>query len=180
MKMFHGCRTKDDEETHPECRALERDRLVFCSFFGFFVRFKNDGVEEERYEAEHEEELDKKNGQVFGMVLYTAACLRHQHLVHIVKIDTPGEQQNDEQNTSDLLVMLVESVRNWFHLRLRYGFLQAGANCHDEESQSADPDDRRKKMEPMIDDRDKGVEISGNALESVHIFSVLSPVFLDA
>ena len=54
MEVFHSSGTKDNEEPYPKGSTLEGDRLIGLTFF-LVVRFENDGVQEERQEAEDEE-----------------------------------------------------------------------------------------------------------------------------
>ena len=144
VEMFHCGGTEEDEETDPECGLLEGDRFV-GRFFAFFciIRFEEHRVEEEREKTEDEKQLDKENGQVFRMVLDSAAGLRGDDLIDIVEVDTTGNQEDDEQDTRDFLIMLVERIGDRLDLLLSNRFLQPGSHCHDEKRESADPDDRR-------------------------------------
>jgi hypothetical protein len=69
MQVLHGRRTQDNEKPHPERGTLERNHLVGFPFFGLVVGFENHRIEEKGQKAEHEEELDKKDREVFGVVL---------------------------------------------------------------------------------------------------------------
>ncbi len=102
------------------------------------------------------------------MVLNPAAGLRGNGLIDIVEIDATGKQQNDEQDARDFLVMLVERIGDRLNLLLGNSLLQPRSDSHDEERESADPDDRRQQMDPMIDDRDQRIGIGDEAFEIVH------------
>lgn len=170
VEMFHGGGTEEDKETDPERSALEGDRFIgFISAFFCIIGLEEHRVEEEREKTEYEKQLDKENGQVFCMMLDPAAGLRGDDLIHIVEIDATGKQQNEEQDTRDFLVMLIERIGNRFDLLLSNRLLQPGSHGHDEERETADPNDCRQQMDPMIDDRDQCIEISEEALKIVHI-----------
>ena len=64
--------------------------------------------------------------------------------------------------------MLVEDVGDRLDLFFRHGLLEPGGDRHDQEGQSADPNHRGQEMEPVIDDRDQGIEVGDDALECVH------------
>ena len=167
--MFHCGGTENDEETDPQCGSLEGDRFVGF-FFAFFcvVGFEEHRVEEEREKTEDEKQLDKEDGQVFRMVLDPASRLRGDDLIDIVKIDAAGKQQDDEQDARDFLVMLIERIGDRLDLFLRDRLLQPWGHRHDEERESADPDDCRQQVEPMIDDGNQRIEVGDDALKSVH------------
>lgn len=169
VKMFHRGGTEEDEETDPECGSLKRDRFVgFISAFFCIIGFEKHRIEEEREKTENEKQLDKENGQIFRMVLDPAAGLQGDDLINIVEIDATGKQQNEEQDTRDFLVMLIERISNRLDLLLGNRLLQPRSHGHDEESESADPDDRRQQVDPMINDRDQRIEVGDEALKVVH------------
>ena len=92
VEMFHGSGTENDEETDPECRALKGDRFVGDFFICIrVIGFEDHGIEEESQEAEDEKQFDEEDGQVFGMVLDSAAGLRGDDLIDVVKIDAAGK-----------------------------------------------------------------------------------------
>ena len=169
VEMFHRGGTEEDEESDPEGGSLEGDRFV-----GFFlaclcvIGLEDHRVEKEREKTEDEKQLDKEDRQVFCMMLDPAPCLRGDDLVDIVEVDAAGEQQDDEQNACDFLVVLIERIGDWLDLLLRDRLLQPWGHSHDEECESADPDNRRQQVEPMIDDRDQRIEVGDEALENVH------------
>ena len=169
VEMFHRGGTEEDEEADPERGSLEGDRFVRF-FFAFFcvIGLEEHRVEEEREQAEDEKQLDEEDGQVFRMVLDAAAGLRGDNLIDIVEVDAPGKEQDDEQNARDLLVVLIEHIGDRLDLLLGDRFFQSRGHGHDEERESADPDDRRQEVEPMVDDRDQGIEVGADALKSVH------------
>ncbi len=70
MQVLHGSGAEDDEKPHPEGGALERNHLVGFTFFRFIIGFEDLGVEKQRQQTEDEEELDKKNREVFCVVLH--------------------------------------------------------------------------------------------------------------
>ena len=93
MEMFHRGGTEEDEETNPERGSLEGDRFVgFISAFFCVIGLEEHCVEEEREKTEYEEQLDKKNGQVFRMMLNPTAGLRGDDLINIVEIYATGKQ----------------------------------------------------------------------------------------
>ena len=169
VEMFHRGGTEEDEEADPERGSLEGDRFVGF-FFAFFsvIGLEDYRVEEEREKTEDEKQLDKEDGQVFRMVLDPASRLRGDKLIYIVEIDSTGKQQDDEQDARDFLVMLIEGIGDRLDLFLRDRLLQPWGHSHDEECESADPDNRRQQVEPMIDDRDQRIEVGDEALENVH------------
>src|SRR5690348_14364292 len=69
MEVFHRGGAKDDEESHPEGRPLKRNDFVGFTLFRVIVGLKNDRIQEEGQQAEHEEELDKEHRQVLGVML---------------------------------------------------------------------------------------------------------------
>lgn len=69
MQVLHRGRTEDDEKPHPEGCPLEGDHFIGFAFFGLIVGFENHRVEKEGQQAENQEELDKKDREIFGMVL---------------------------------------------------------------------------------------------------------------
>ena len=156
VEMFHRGGTEEDEEADPERGSLEGDRFVgfFLAFF-CVIGLEDHSVEEEREKTEHEKQLNKEDGQVFRMVLDPASRLRGDDLIDIVEIDAAGKQQDDEQDARDLLVMLIERIGDRLDLLLRDRFLQPWGHSHDKERESADPDDCRHQVEPMINDRDQ-------------------------
>jgi len=172
VEMFHRGGTEDDEEADPECGSLEGDRFVGC-FIAFFcvVGFEEHRVEEEREKTEDEKQLDKEDGQVFRMVLDPAAGLQGDGLIDIVEVDATGKQQDDEQDARDFLVVLIERIGDRLDLFLGNRLLQPWGHRHDEERESADPDDRRQQVEPMIDDGNQRIEIGDDALKIVHFYN---------
>lgn len=169
VEMLHRGGTEEDEEADPERGSLEGDRFVGFSFAFFCViGLEEHRVEEEREKAEDEKQLDKEDGQVFRMVLDPASRLRGDDLIDIVEIDATGKQQDDEQDARDFLVMLIERIGDRLDLLLRNHLLQPWGHSHDEERESADPDDRRHQVEPMIDDRDQRIKVGDEALKRVH------------
>src|SRR5688572_27551004 len=108
MQVLHGCCAEDDEESHPQGGALIGDGFIGLPFFGLIVGFKNHGIEEKRQKAEHKEQLDKKDGEVFCVMLNARTGLGGQHLIDIMKVDPTGKQQDDEQDSRHLFVVLVE------------------------------------------------------------------------
>lgn len=97
VEMFHGGGTENNEETDPECRTLKGDRFV-DDFIVFIcvIGFEDHGIEEECQEAEDEKQFDEEDGQVFGMVLDSAAGLRGDDLIDVVEVDATGKQEDDE------------------------------------------------------------------------------------
>ena len=169
VEMFHRSGTKEDEETDPEGGSLKGDRFVgFFSAFFCVIGLEKDCVKKECEKTEDEKQLDKEDGQVFRMVLDPASGLGGDDLIDIVEIDATGEQQNDEQDTRDFLVMLIERIGNRFDLFLGNRLFQPRSHGHDEERESADPDNRRQQVNPMIDDRDQRIKVSDDALKRVH------------
>ena len=169
MEMFHRGGTEEDEETDPERGSLEGDRFVrFFSALFSLIGLEEHRVQEEREKAEDEKQLHKEHGQIFRMVLNPAAGLRGDDLIHIVEIDAAGKQQNEEQDARDFLVVLIERIGNRFDLLLGNCLLQPRSHSHDEERESADPNDCRQQVDPMIDDRDQRIEVSEEALKIVH------------
>ena len=144
VEMFHRCGTENDEEADPERGPLVGDRFVGC-FIAFFcvIGLEEHRVEEEREETENEKQLDKEDGQVFCMVLDPAAGLQGDGLIDIVEVDATGKQQDDEQDARDFLVVLIERIGDRLDLLLGNRLLQPWGHRHDEERESADPDDRR-------------------------------------
>ena len=169
VEMFHRGGTEENEEADPKRGSLEGDRFVGC-FFTFFcvIGLEEHRVEEEREKTEDKKQLDKEDGQVFRMVLDPASRLRGDDLIDIVEIDATGKQQDDEQDTCDFLVMLIERIGDRLDLLLGDRLLQPRSHGHDEERESSDPDDRRQQVDPMIDDRDQRIKVSDDALKRVH------------
>jgi len=64
--------------------------------------------------------------------------------------------------------MLIERIGDRLDLFLGDRLLQPWRHRHDEERESADPDDRRQQVEPMIDDGNQRIEVGDDALKSVH------------
>lgn len=169
VEMFHRGGTEEDEKANPERGSLKRDRFVgLISTFFCVIGLEEHRVEEEREKTEYEKQFDKENGQIFCMMLDPAAGLRGDDLIDIVEIDATGKQQNEEQDTRDFLVMLIERIGNRFDLLLGNRLLQPRSHGHDEERESANPDDRRQQVDPMIDDRDQRIEVGDEALKIVH------------
>ena len=102
------------------------------------------------------------------MVLDAASGLRGDELIDIVEIDAAGKQQDEKQNARDFLVMLIERIRDRLDLFLRNRLLQPRGHGDDEERESADPNDRRHQVKPMIDDRDQQMKVGDEALRRVH------------
>ena len=169
VEMLHCGGTEEDEEADPERGSLKGDRFVgfFCVFF-CIIGLEEHRVQKEREKTEDEKQLDKEDGQILRMVLNSAAGLRGNDLIDIVEIDATGKQQHNEQDACDFLVMLVERIGDRLNLLLGNRLLQPRSYGHDEERESADPDDRRQQVEPMIDDRDQRIEIGDEAFEIVH------------
>ena len=173
MEMLHRSGTEEDEETDPERGSLKGDRLIgffylfFCAFL-CVIGLEEYRVQKEGEKTEDEKQLDKEDGQILRMVLNPAASLRGNGLIDIVEIDATGKQQHDEQDARDFLVVLVERIGDRLNLLLGNSLLQPRSDGHDEERESADPDDRRQQVDPMIDDRDQRIEIGDDALETVH------------
>jgi hypothetical protein len=143
VEMFHCGGTEEDEEANPERNLLERDRFIgfFFAFF-YIIGLEDHRVEKEREKAEDEKQLDKEDDQVFRMVLDPASRLRGDELIDIVEIDATGKQQDNEQDSRNFLVMLIERIGDWLDLFLRHHLLQPRGHGYDEERESADPDDR--------------------------------------
>lgn len=143
VKMFHRGGAEKDEETYPERSLLEGNRFVglFPALF-CVIRLEKHRVEKEREKAENEKQLYKKDCQIFRMVLDSAAGLRGNELIDIVEIDATGKQQDEEQNTCDFLVMLIERIGDRLNLFLGHCLLQPRSHSHDKERHSTDPNDR--------------------------------------
>lgn len=169
MEMFHRGGTEEDEEADPERGSLKGDRLV-GRFFPFFcvIGFEEHGIEKECEKTEDKKQLDKEDGQVLRMVLDPAAGLRGNDLIDIVEVDAAGKEQNDEQDTCNFLVMLVERIGDRLDLLLGNRLLEPRSHGHDEERESADPDDRRQQVEPMIENRDQRIEVGDEAFKGFH------------
>lgn len=169
VEVLHRGGTENDEEADPERGPLEGDRFVgyFFIFIGI-IGLEEHGIEEEREQAKDEKQLDKEDSQVFGMVLNPAAGLRGDDLVDVVEVDASGKQQDDEQDARDFLVMPIEDIGDRLDLFLGDRLLQSRGYGHDEEGESADPNDRCQEVKPMIDDRDQGIEVGEDALKGVH------------
>ena len=110
----------------------------------------------------------KKTVRYLAWCLNPAAGLRGDNLIDVVEVDAAGKQEDDEQDARDFLVVLVEHIGDRLDLLLGDRFLQPRGHCHDEERESADPDDGRQEVEPMIDDRNQGIQIDDDALKGVH------------
>ena len=111
MEMLHGSGAKDDEEAHPEGGALKGNRFVVFAFLFFIIKKKkNDGVEKQGEKAQDQNQLDAENPQILRMVLHALAGLGDEDLIDIMEVDAAGEQQDDQQNPSHSLVMLVKSI----------------------------------------------------------------------
>ena len=92
VEMFHRGGTEEDEKTNPERSSLKGDRFVgIISTFFCVIGLEEHRVEEEREKTENEKQLEKENGQVFGMMLDPAASLRSDDLINIVEIDATGK-----------------------------------------------------------------------------------------
>jgi hypothetical protein len=169
MKMFHRGGTKDDEEANPERGSLEGDRFVgfFFTFF-YVIGLEDHSVEKEREETENEKQLDKEDSQVLGMVLDPASRLRGDELIDVVEIDATGKQQDNEQDSRDFLVMLIEGIGDRLDLFLRDRLLQTGGHGNDQEGESPDRDDRRHQVKPMIDDWNQRIEVGAGTLGRIH------------
>ena len=102
------------------------------------------------------------------MVLNPAAGLQGDGLIDVVKIDTTGKQKDDEQDARDFFVMQLERVGDRLDLLPGNRLPQPRSHSHNEECESADPDDRRQQVEPMIDDRDQRIKVGDEALKRVH------------
>ena len=145
VEMFHRSSTEEDEDADPERGSLKWDRFIrFPSLFFCVIGLEEHRVEEEREKTKNEKQLDKKDGQVFRMVLNPAAGLQGDGLIDEVEIDTTGKQQDDEQDARDFFVMLIERVSDRLDLLLGNRFPQPRGHGHNEECESADPDDRRQ------------------------------------
>jgi hypothetical protein len=169
MEMFHRGGTKDDEEPDPERGSLEGDRFVgfFFTFF-YVIGLEDHSVEKKGEETENEKQLDKEDGQVLCMVLNPTPRLQGDELIDVVEIDATGKQQDNEQDSRDFLVMLIERIGDRLDLFLRNRLLQTGGHGHDQEGNSPDPDDRRHQVKPMIDDWDQRIEVSAGASKGFH------------
>lgn len=169
VEMFHRGGTEEDEKANPERGSLEGDRFVgLISTFFCVIGLEDHSVEKEREKAEDEKQLDKEDSQVFRMVLDPASRLRGDELIDIVEIDATGKQQDNEQDSRHFLVMLIEGIGNRLDLLLGHRLPQPRSHGHDEERESANPDDRRQQVDPMIDDRDQRIEVGDEALKIVH------------
>ena len=170
VEMLHRGGTEEDEETDPERGSLKGNCFVgFISAFLCVIGLEEHRVEEQCKKTENEKQLDKENGQIFCMMLDPATGLRGDDLINIVEVDATGKQQNEEQDTRDFLVMLIERISNRFDLLLGNRLLQPRSHGHDEERESADPDDCRQQVDPMINDWDQRIEVGDEALKIVHI-----------
>ena len=169
VEMFHRGGTEENEETDPEGGSLEGDRFVgFFFAFSCVIGLEDHCIEEKREKTEDEKQLDKEDGQVFCMMLDPASGLQGDDLIDIVEIDATSKQQDDEQDARHFLVMLIERIGDRLDLFLRDRLLQPWGHSHDEERESADPDDRRHQVKPMIDDRDQCIKVGDEALKRVH------------
>ena len=167
--MFHCGGAEENENADPEGSLLERDRFVGF-FFAFFriVGLEEHRVQKERKKTEDEKQLHKKDGQILRMMLDSAAGLRGDELIDIVEIDATGKQQDDEQYTCDFLVMLIERISDWLDLLLGHCALQPRSHSHDEERDSADPNNRCGQMHPMIEDRNQRIEVCDETEKCIH------------
>jgi len=139
--MFHGGSAQNDEEPHPKSRSLEGNSLIRFRVVGFVFGFENDSIEKQCEKPQYEEKFDHEDHEVLGVVLNAGAGLRDQDLIDVVEVHTPGEQQNDQETTGDLFVVLIKNIRDGFDLILRNRLLQSGCDRHDEKCQAADPND---------------------------------------
>ncbi len=96
MEVFHRCSAEDDEKTHPQGGALEGDGLIGLSLFGLVIRLEDHCVEKECEEAQHEQKLDHEDHEIFGVVLHSIARLGDQNLIHIMKVDSSGKEEDDQ------------------------------------------------------------------------------------
>ena len=169
MEMFHCSGAEEDEDADPECGSLKGDRFVGF-FFAFFciIGLEEHRVQKERKKTEDEKQLHKKDGQILRMMLDPAAGLRGDELIDIVEIDATGKQQDDEQETCDFLVMLIERIGDRLDLLLGHCALQPRSHSHDEERDSADPNNCCGQMHPMIEDRNHRVEVCDETEKRVH------------
>lgn len=167
--MFHCGGAEENENADPEGRLLERDRFVGF-FFAFFciVGLEEHRVQKERKKTEDEKQLHKKDGQILGMMLDPAAGLRGDKLIHIVEIDATGKQEDDEQDTCDFLVMLIERIGDRLDLLLRHCALQPRSHSHDEKRDSTDPNNRCRQVHPVVEDWDQRVEVCDETEKRVH------------
>ena len=86
-----------------------------------------------------------------------------------MEVHTAGKQQDDQENAGDLFVVPIKNIRDGFDLIPRNGFLQSGCHRHNEKRQAADPDNCRKQMKPVVDDRNEDIEIGSDTLEGIHV-----------
>lgn len=169
MEMFHRSGTEQDEETDPERGSLERNRFVgFFSVFFWVIGLEEHRVQEEREKTEDEKQLHKKHSQIFSMVLNPTASLCGNELIDIVEVDATSKQQDNEQNTRNFLVMLIERIGDWLDLLLGHRLPQPRSHGHDKERESTDPDDCRRQVDPVVEDRDQCIEIGDETLKRVH------------
>jgi len=169
MEMFHRSGTEQDEEADPERGSLERNRFVgFFSVFFWVIGLEEHRVQEEREKTEDEKQLHEKHSQIFRMVLNPTASLCGNELIDIVEVDATGKQQDNEQNTRNFLVMLIERIGDWLDLLLGHRLPQPRSHGHDKERESTDPDDRRRQVDPVVEDRDQCIEIGDETLKRVH------------
>jgi len=170
VEIFHRGSTENDEEADPKRGSLEGNCFVelFIAFF-CLIRLEEYSIKKEGQKTEHEKQLDKEDNQICRMVLDPASGLRGDDLIDIVEIDTAGKKQNDQQNASNFLVMLIECIGNWLDLVPRDCCLQPRCHGNDEERQSADPDDRRDQVKPMIDDWNNCMRIGYEPLKGIHL-----------
>jgi hypothetical protein len=168
VQVLHRRCAENDEESHPQRGTLKGDDFVGFSLFGFIIGFENHGIQEQGQEAKNEEQFDEKDSEVFRVMLNTAAGLRCQDLIDIVKVDPPGEQQHDDQDAGHFFIVLIEDVGDGLNLFLRHGLLKTRRHSHDQKREAADPNDRRQQMKPVVDDRDECIEIGKDTLQGVH------------
>ena len=169
--MFQGCCAEDNEKSHPECGTLERDGFVRLVFVCLIVRFKDDGVEEQREKTEDKKQLDAEDDEIFGMMLHANTGLRRNDLINVMQVDAAGKQENQEENSGNLLVVTVERLRDGLDVFFGDGFPKARGDRHDEKRESTDPNHGREQMECVIQNRNQRIEIEENVLKGIHVKS---------
>lgn len=129
MQILEGGGTENDEDAHPEGGALVGDRLskefllfFFCLLTGRLV-FKDDGVEIDRHDTEHEGKFDEQDREVFRILCNAGAGLGNHELTDIVQVDAAGEENDEEDNPDRPLIPAVEGVNNRLHVFLGNSFL---------------------------------------------------------
>lgn len=143
VEMFHCGGTKKNEDTDPEGSLLKRDCLIRLFSFFCIIGLEKHRVEEKCEQAENKKQLDKEDGQIFRMVLDSAAGLSGNELVDVVEINPAGKQQDDQQDPRDLLVMLIEGIGDRLDLLLGNCLLEPRSHGYDEKREPANPDNRR-------------------------------------